>query len=90
MSVVLGELKSRMLLVQVGKVPDPVVPGGTTKLLRTSLLAFLLSPELCWAEPAAYELYLRYWLSQNMLHEPVFLAIFLAFPELDLPSAPFM
>jgi len=79
-SVELGELKSRMLLVRVGRVPDPVVPQGTTELLRTSLLAFLLSPELCWAEPAAYELYLRSWLSQNGLNEPAYLALVLAFP----------
>ncbi len=81
-SVELGELKSRMLLVRVGRVPDPVVPGGTTELLRTSLLAFLLSPEFCWAEPGAYELYLRYWLSRNGLDEPAYLALFLAFPEI--------
>lgn len=81
-SIELGELKSRMLLVRVGKVPDPIVPGGTTELLRTSLLAFLLSPELCWAEPAAYELYLRGWLAQNGVKEQMLLALFLAFPEL--------
>ena len=80
-SVELGELKNRMLLVRVGKVPDPRVLGGTTELLRTSLLAFLLSPELCRAEPAAYELYLRAWFSQNGADEGLF-ALFLAFPEL--------
>ncbi len=79
-SVELGELKNRLLLVRVGKAPDPLVPGGTTELLRTSLLAFLLSPELCWAEPGAYELYLRHWLSQN--GEGDLLPILLAFPEL--------
>lgn len=79
-SVELGELKNRMLLVRVGRVPDPVVPGGTTELLRTSLLAFLSSPELCCAEPAAYELYLRHWLCQN--GEETLLPILLAFPEL--------
>lgn len=79
-SVELGELKNRMLLVRVGKVPDPLVPGGTTELLRTSLLAFLLSPELCWAEPAAYELYLRHWLSQT--GEEDLLPLLLSFPEL--------
>lgn len=84
-SVELGELKSRMLLVRVGRVPDPVVPQGTTELLRTSLLAFLLSPELCWAEPAAYELYLRSWLSQNGLNEPAYLALFPRFPCGHLP-----
>ncbi len=81
-SVELGELKSRLLLVRVGKVPDPVVSGGATELLRTSLLAFLLSPELCWAEPRAYELYLRHWLSQNGAGEPALFSLFLAFPEL--------
>ena len=79
-SVELGELKNRMLLVRVGKVPDPLVPGGTTELLRTSLLAFLLSPELCRSEPAAYELYLRHWLSQT--GEASLLPFLLTFPEL--------
>ncbi|MCS7240724.1 MAG: hypothetical protein NZ651_05725 [Candidatus Bipolaricaulota bacterium] len=81
-SVELGELKNRMLLVRVGKVPDPLVPGGTTELLRTSLLAFLLSPELCWAEPAAYELYLRTWLSHDSAEDREMFALFLTFPKL--------
>lgn len=81
-SVELGELKNRMLLVRVGKVPDPVVPGGTTELLRSSLLAFLLSPELCWAEPAAYELYLAQWFRESGLEGSALFALFLAFPEL--------
>jgi len=63
-SVELGELKSRALLVRVGKVPDPIVSGGTTELLRTSILAFLVSPELAWAEPRAYEVYLRAWFAR--------------------------
>jgi len=81
-SVELGELKSRALLVRVGKVPDPIVSGGTTELLRTSILAFLVSPELAWAEPKAYELYLRAWFEQCGINANKALALFLAFPEL--------
>lgn len=61
-AVELGECKNRGLLIQVGRVPDPVVPGGTTELVRTTLLAFLLSPELARKEPAAYRLYIEAWL----------------------------
>lgn len=85
-SIELGELKNRMLLVRVGKVPDPIVAGGTTELLRTSLLAFLLSPELCWAEPEAYEFYLRQWFSQDEALNQAQLPFFLAFPELATRS----
>ncbi|MBC7098415.1 hypothetical protein H5T52_04775 [Candidatus Bipolaricaulota bacterium] len=60
-TVELGECKKRGLLVPVGRVPDPIVPGGTTELVRTSLLAFLISPELAYAEPQAYEAYLAAW-----------------------------
>lgn len=60
-TVELGECKKRGLLVPVGRVPDPIVPGGTTELVRTSLLAFLVSPELAYAEPQAYEAYLAAW-----------------------------
>jgi hypothetical protein len=81
-SVELGELKSRALLVRVGKVPDPIVSGGTTELLRTSILAFLISPELAWAEPRAYEVYLRAWFARCGINADKALALFLAFPEL--------
>ncbi|NOX44398.1 MAG: hypothetical protein GXO72_01485 [Caldiserica bacterium] len=87
-SVELGECKARALLVRVGKVPDPIVPGGRTELLRTSLLAFLLSPELCRAEPAAYGRYLRAWFAAPAVREALggdwepALALFAAFPEL--------
>jgi len=81
-SVELGELKSRALLVRVGKVPDPIVSGGTTELLRTSILAFLVSPELAWAEPKAYELYLRAWFERCGINADKALALFLALPEL--------
>jgi hypothetical protein len=81
-SVELGELKSRALLVRVGKVPDPIVSGGTTELLRTSILAFLISPELAWAEPRAYEVYLRAWFARCGINANKALALFLAFPEL--------
>ena len=76
------ELKSRALLVRVGKVPDPIVSGGTTELLRTSILAFLVSPELAWAEPRAYEVYLRAWFERCGINADKALALFLAFPEL--------
>ncbi|RLE28761.1 hypothetical protein DRJ54_05945 [Candidatus Acetothermia bacterium] len=62
-TVELGECKNQGLLVRVGQAPDPVVPGGRTELLRTSLLAFLLCPELARAEPKAYRCYLESWLS---------------------------
>jgi len=81
-SVELGELKSRALLVRVGKVPDPMVSGGTTELLRTSILAFLVSPELAWAEPRAYEVYLRAWFERCGINANKALALFFAFPEL--------
>ena len=81
-SVELGELKSRALLVRVGKVPDPIVSGGTTELLRTSILAFLISPELAWAEPKAYEVYLRAWFERCGINADKALTFFLAFPEL--------
>ncbi len=60
-SVVVGESERRELLVTVGTVPDPATSGGVTYLLRTTLLAFLLSPALAYAEPDAYEKYLRAW-----------------------------
>ncbi len=60
-SVVVGESERRELLVTVGTVPDPATSGGVTYLLRTTLLAFLLSPALAYAEPDAYKKYLRAW-----------------------------
>ncbi len=87
-SVELGECKARGLLVRVGEVPDPVAAGGHTELLRTSLLAFLLSPELCRAEPAAYRHYLRAWFASPAVREALgadrepTLMLFTAFPEL--------
>lgn len=64
-SVELGECKNRGLLVRVGQVPDPQAEGGTTELLRTSLLAFLISPELARLEPAAYRAYIERWISES-------------------------
>ncbi len=87
-SIELGECKARALLVRVGRVPDPIVPAGHTELLRTSILAFLLSPELCRAEPAAYEHYLRAWFSYPRVKDTLgadwayTLSLFMAFPEL--------
>ncbi len=87
-TIELGECKNRELLVRVGRVPDPIVPEGYTELLRTSLLAFLLSPELAYAEPEAYALYLDRWFASPALaaglgaQGPLVHALFLAFPEL--------
>ncbi|MGC9529986.1 MAG: hypothetical protein ACP5G2_05130 [Candidatus Bipolaricaulaceae bacterium] len=63
-TIELGECKNGGLLVRVGRVPDPIVRGGRTELLRTSLLAFLVSPELARAEPDAYWWYLAAWLQR--------------------------
>lgn len=87
-TIELGECKNRELLVRVGHVPDPIVPEGHTELLRTSLLAFLLVPELAYAEPEAYRLYLDAWFASAPVTEalgtqaPEVQALFLAFPEL--------
>lgn len=87
-TIELGECKNRELLVRVGRVPDPVVPEGYTELLRTSLLGFLLSPELAYAEPEAYALYLDRWFASPSVtaglgaHGPLVRDLFLAFPEL--------
>ncbi|HEU68071.1 MAG TPA: hypothetical protein ENN53_02445 [Candidatus Acetothermia bacterium] len=87
-TIELGECKNRELLVRVGQVSDPIVPDGYTELLRTSLLAFLLVPELAYAEPEAYALYLDAWFSAPAVTEDLGAkregvhALFLAFPEL--------
>ena len=87
-TVELGEGKNRGLLVQVGKAPDPVVPGGQTELLRTSLLAFLVCPELACAEPQAYGIYLDSWFGLPEVRENLgkqvesLKPLFWAFPEL--------
>ncbi len=87
-TIELGECKNRELLVRVGRVPDPIVSEGSTELLRTSLLAFLLSPELAYAEPEAYGLYLGAWFASPAVAEAlgegqgVTRDLFLAFPEL--------
>ncbi|MEW6216164.1 MAG: hypothetical protein AB1543_00550 [Candidatus Bipolaricaulota bacterium] len=87
-TIELGECKNRELLVRVGHVPHPTVPHGHTELLRTSLLAFLLTPELAYAEPEAYALYLDAWfasLAAREVPDPKAEgahALLLAFPEL--------
>ncbi|HDI10917.1 MAG TPA: hypothetical protein ENF77_01160 [Candidatus Acetothermia bacterium] len=82
-SVELGECKRRGLLVPVAKVPDPLVPGGRTELLRTSLFAFLASPELCYLEQRAYRLYLKAWFGLLLQGgDDPRLRLFLAFPNL--------
>ena len=81
-TVELGECKNRGLMVSVGRVPDPIVRGGTTELVRTSLLAFLLSPELARAEPAAYTVYIKEWLAPLGEGWQETATLFAAFPEL--------
>jgi len=87
-TVELGECKNRGLLVRVGKVPDPIVPGGYTELVRTSLFAFLACPELAYAEPKAYGLYLTSWFALPEVREALgpqpdqLRALIWAFPEL--------
>jgi len=87
-TIELGECKNRELLVRVGHVPHPTVPHGHTELLRTSLLAFLLTPELAYAEPEAYALYLDAWFASLAAREDPdpkegeAHALLLAFPEL--------
>lgn len=56
--------------------------------LRTTLLAFLLCPDLAYAEPAAYETYITAWFDQPMTRQDLgtkhktIERLFLAFPEL--------
>lgn len=68
-SVVVGEGERRELITVVGTVPDPTTSGGVTYLLRTTLLAFLLSPALALAEPDAYGKYLRAWTAHPQTHQ---------------------
>ena len=71
-----------------GKVPDPIVPGGYTELMRTSLFAFLVCPELACAEPQAYGIYLDSWFGLPEVRENLgkqvesLKPLFWAFPEL--------
>lgn len=81
-SVVVGESERRELITVVGTVPDPTTSGGVTYLLRTTLLAFLLSPALALAEPDAYGKYLRAWVTHLQTHQHFLQHARARFPEL--------
>lgn len=81
-SVVVGEGERRELITVVGTVPDPTTSGGVTYLLRTTLLAFLLSPALALAEPDAYGRYLRAWAAHSQTRQHFFQHARARFPEL--------
>lgn len=81
-SVVVGEGERRELITVVGTVPDPTTSGGVTYLLRTTLLAFLLSPALALAEPDAYGRYLRAWAAHSQTRQRFFQHARARFPEL--------
>ncbi len=86
-TIEIGECRNREFLTIVDRVQDPWNSKMQTNLSRTTLLPFLLSPELAYAEPQAYEIYLRKWFAlpsvTNELKESTELvfAFFLAFPE---------
>lgn len=81
-SVVVGEGERRELITVVGTVPDPTTSGGVTYLLRTTLLAFLLSPALALAEPDAYGKYLRAWAAHSQTHQHFLQHARAQFPDL--------
>lgn len=81
-SVVVGEGERRELITVVGTVPDPTTSGGVTYLLRTTLLAFLLSPALALAESDAYGRYLRAWAAHSQTRQHFSQHARARFPEL--------
>lgn len=81
-SVVVGEGERRELITVVGTVPDPTTSGGVTYLLRTTLLAFLLSPALALAEPDAYGKYLRAWAAHAQTRQHFLQHACARFPDL--------
>ncbi len=81
-SVVVGESERRELITVVGTVPDPTTSGGVTYLLRTTLLAFLLSPALALAEPDAYGKYLRAWAGHSQTRQRFLQHAHARFPKL--------
>lgn len=81
-SVVVGEGERREMITVVGTVPDPTTSGGVTYLLRTTLLAFLLSPALTLAEPDAYGKYLHTWAAHPQTRQHFFQHARARFPEL--------
>lgn len=86
-TIEIGECRNRELLCIVDRVQDPWNAKMQTNLSRTTILPFLLSPELCYAEPKAYEIYLRTWFALPQVKDELkdsaelLYALFLAFPE---------
>ncbi len=87
-TIEIGECRNRELLCIVDRVQDPWNTKMQTNLSRTTILPFLLSPELCYAEPKAYETYLRAWFALPQVRQELgnsadlLYAFFLAFPEM--------
>jgi hypothetical protein len=74
-SVGIGECLRRELLVKVGEKPHPSLREGHMDLLRTTLLAFLLSPALARLEPEAYTAYVSSWLARPESRERFLLSV---------------
>jgi hypothetical protein len=87
-SLCVSDGKHRGLLRRVGLTADPLRPWMHGERLRTTLLAFLLCPDLAYAEPAAYETYVKAWFDQSTARQELgtkhktLERLFLAFPEL--------
>lgn len=87
-TIEIGECRNRELLTIVDRVQDPWNAKMQTNLSRTTILPFLIAPEFAYAEPKAYEAYLRAWFAlpavQDELGEgaELLFALFLAFPEI--------
>ncbi len=87
-TIEIGECRNRELLCIVDRVQDPWNAKMQTNLSRTTILPFLLSPELCYAEPKAYEIYLHAWFALPQVKDElkdsaaILYAFFLAFPEI--------
>jgi len=87
-TIEIGECRNRELICTVDRVPDPWNRKMWTNLTRTTIAPFLLSPELCYAEPKTYEVYLHAWFALPQVKEELgeagalTYALFLAFPEI--------
>ncbi len=87
-TIEIGECRNREFLTIVARVQDPWNAKMQTNLSRTTILPFLLAPELAYAEPQAYATYLRAWFALPAITDEVgksvdlMYALFLAFPEL--------
>ncbi len=87
-TIEIGECRNRGLLTVVDRVQDPWNAKMQINLSRTTILPFLLAPELAYAEPQAYETYLRAWFAIPAImgdldkRADLMYALFLAFPEL--------